>query len=68
MYHPVRLVRESTKPMPNGSPLTIGELLKNKVQEGVRAIVLLWDDKTSHDKFHVLQKVAVVPTPSECAL
>ncbi|KAK8459828.1 hypothetical protein SEVIR_2G220800v4 [Setaria viridis] len=51
LYHPVRLVRESTKPVPNGNPLTIGELLKRKVQEGVRVIVLLWDDKTSHDKF-----------------
>ncbi|KAG2640874.1 hypothetical protein PVAP13_2KG125248 [Panicum virgatum] len=51
LYHPVRLVRESSKPVPNGNPLTIGELLKRKVQEGVRVIVLLWDDKTSHDKF-----------------
>ncbi|CAL5079578.1 unnamed protein product [Urochloa decumbens] len=51
LYHPVRLVRETTKPVPNGTPLTIGELLKRKVQEGVRVIVLLWDDKTSHDKF-----------------
>uniref|UniRef100_A0A0D9WXI9 Phospholipase D n=1 Tax=Leersia perrieri TaxID=77586 RepID=A0A0D9WXI9_9ORYZ len=51
LYHPVKLVRESTKSVPNGSPLTIGELLKSKVQEGVRVIVLLWDDKTSHDKF-----------------
>ncbi|OEL16526.1 Phospholipase D delta [Dichanthelium oligosanthes] len=51
LYHPVKLVRESTKPVPNGNPLTIGELLKRKVQEGVRVIVLLWDDKTSHDKF-----------------
>ncbi|KAF8690625.1 hypothetical protein HU200_040996 [Digitaria exilis] len=51
LYHPVKLVRESTKHVPNGNPLTIGELLKRKVQEGVRVIVLLWDDKTSHDKF-----------------
>ncbi|KAL5198262.1 hypothetical protein ABZP36_001774 [Zizania latifolia] len=51
LYHPVKLVRESTKPVSSGSPLTIGELLKSKVQEGVRVIVLLWDDKTSHDKF-----------------
>ncbi|CAD6220409.1 unnamed protein product [Miscanthus lutarioriparius] len=51
LYHPVKLVRESTKPVPNGNPVTIGEILKRKVQEGVRVIVLLWDDKTSHDKF-----------------
>ncbi|KAL6639645.1 hypothetical protein ACP70R_023375 [Stipagrostis hirtigluma subsp. patula] len=51
LYHPVKIVRESTKPVPRGNPQTIGELLKNKVQEGVRVIVLLWDDKTSHDRF-----------------
>ncbi|KAK3126786.1 hypothetical protein QOZ80_7AG0562520 [Eleusine coracana subsp. coracana] len=51
LYHPTRLVRESTKHLTNGTPRTIGELLKSKVHEGVRVIVLLWDDKTSHDKF-----------------
>ena len=60
LYHPVRLVRESSKPVPNGNPLTIGELLKRKVQEGVRVIVLLWDDKTSHDKF-LLKTVGFFP-------
>ena len=51
IYHPVKLVREPTKPMPGGTPPTLGELLKGKVHEGVRVVVLLWDDKTSHDKF-----------------
>ncbi|XP_071682359.1 phospholipase D delta isoform X2 [Lolium perenne] len=51
LYHPIKLLRESTKPLPNGVPQTVGEVLKSKVQEGVRVIVLLWDDKTSHDKF-----------------
>jgi phospholipase D1/2 len=51
IYHPVKLVREPTKPLPGGTPATLGELLKMKVREGVRVVVLLWDDKTSHDKF-----------------
>jgi hypothetical protein len=51
LFHPTKLVRESSKHLPNGTPLTIRELLKSKVHEGVRVIVLLWDDKTSHDKF-----------------
>ncbi|CAL4920042.1 unnamed protein product [Urochloa decumbens] len=51
IYHPVKLVRESTKALPGGTPATLGELLKKKVREGVRVVVLLWDDKTSHDKF-----------------
>jgi len=51
IYHPVKLVREATKALPGGTPPTLGELLKGKVQEGVRVVVLLWDDKTSHDKF-----------------
>nr|CAB3492516.1 unnamed protein product [Digitaria exilis] len=51
IYHPVKLVREPTKPLPGGTPSTLGELLKGKIREGVRVVVLLWDDKTSHDKF-----------------
>ncbi|RLN17351.1 phospholipase D delta-like [Panicum miliaceum] len=54
IYHPVELVREPAKPMPGGTPPTLGELLKGKVQEGVRVVVLLWDDKTSHDKDGVM--------------
>lgn len=51
IYHPVKLVREPTKPLPSGTPSTLGELLKGKVHEGVRVVILIWDDKTSHDKF-----------------
>jgi phospholipase D1/2 len=28
--------------------LTLGELLKRKSAEGVRVLMLVWDDKTSH--------------------
>lgn len=51
VYHRVKLVREPTKQLPAGGELSFGELLKYKSQEGVRVIMLLWDDKTSHDKF-----------------
>ncbi|RWR90170.1 C2 calcium-dependent membrane targeting [Cinnamomum micranthum f. kanehirae] len=52
VFHPVKLVREPTKPLPNGGELTLGELLKYKSQEGIRVVMLIWDDKTSHDKYY----------------
>ncbi|XP_057761566.1 phospholipase D delta [Arachis stenosperma] len=51
VYHKIKLVREPTKPLPRGGDLTLGELLKYKSQEGVRVLLMVWDDKTSHDKF-----------------
>lgn len=53
VYHKVRLVREPTKPLPSGGNLNLGELLKYKSQEGVRVLLLVWDDKTSHSKFFI---------------
>ncbi|KAJ1419990.1 Phospholipase D/Transphosphatidylase [Sesbania bispinosa] len=35
VYHPVKLIREPTKPLPSGGDLSLGELLKYKSQEGV---------------------------------
>ncbi|XP_076939161.1 phospholipase D beta 1-like [Bidens hawaiensis] len=43
IWHKVRLVRE-TEDSPS---CTLGELLKNKSQEGVRVLLLVWDDPTS---------------------
>ncbi|KAK4583820.1 hypothetical protein RGQ29_021800 [Quercus rubra] len=51
VYHKVRLVRELTRP--RGRDLTLGEMLKYKSEEGVRVLLLIWDDKTSHDKFGI---------------
>ncbi|WOL13176.1 phospholipase D delta-like [Canna indica] len=51
IYHKVKLVREPTRPLPTAGELTLGELLKYKSQEGVRVCMLVWDDKTSHDRF-----------------
>ncbi|KAI4336729.1 hypothetical protein L6164_015220 [Bauhinia variegata] len=53
IYHKVRLVREPTRPLPNGGNLNLGDLLKYKSQEGVRVLLLVWDDKTSHSKFFI---------------
>ncbi|KAL1542861.1 phospholipase D [Salvia divinorum] len=53
IYHKVRLVREASRPLPCGGELTLGELLKYKSQEGVRVLLLVWDDKTSHSKFFI---------------
>ncbi|KAG6522403.1 hypothetical protein ZIOFF_019543 [Zingiber officinale] len=50
LYHKVKLVREPTRPLPEAGNLTLGDLLKYKSQEGVRVCLLIWDDKTSHDR------------------
>ncbi|KAL2939721.1 Phospholipase D beta 1 [Bienertia sinuspersici] len=52
VFHKVKLVREPTKPLPRGGDLTLGDLLKYKSEEGVRVLLLVWDDKTSHNKFY----------------
>lgn len=53
IYHKIKLVREPTRPLPRGGDLTLGELLKYKSEEGVRVLLLVWDDKTSHDKYFI---------------
>lgn len=53
IYHKVKLVREPSKPLPKGGDLTLGDLLKYKSEEGVRVLLLVWDDKTSHSKFFI---------------
>lgn len=52
VYHKVRLVREANY----ASNCTLGDLLRAKSQEGVRVLLLVWDDPTSR-KFWVLQTV-----------
>ncbi|KAI6678756.1 hypothetical protein NL676_039552 [Syzygium grande] len=64
IYHPVRLVREPSRELPNGGELSLGELLKHKSEEGVRVVVLIWNDKTSHDKF-LLKTDGVTQTHDE---
>lgn len=43
VWHQVRLVRDEK----SVSEYTLGELLKSKSQEGVRVLLLVWDDPTS---------------------
>ncbi|EEE60272.1 hypothetical protein OsJ_13309 [Oryza sativa Japonica Group] len=64
IYHPVKLVREPTRALPGETPSTLGELLKKRAREGVRIVILLWDDKTSHDKF-LLKTDGVMHTHDE---
>ncbi|XP_057980447.1 phospholipase D gamma 1-like [Malania oleifera] len=45
VWHKVRLVRDSSY----ASDYTLGELLKSKSQEGVRVLLLVWDDPTSRN-------------------
>ncbi|WOL10541.1 hypothetical protein Cni_G19299 [Canna indica] len=51
IYHRVKLVREPTREVPHASLLTLRELLKYKSEEGVPVCMLVWDNKTSHNKF-----------------
>ncbi|KAK7292571.1 hypothetical protein RJT34_15422 [Clitoria ternatea] len=43
VWHKVRLVRNAA----HVSQLTLGDLLRSKSQEGVRVLLLVWDDPTS---------------------
>lgn len=43
VHHLVQLVRDG----PNGQKSVLGEVLKTKSQEGVRVLLLIWDDPTS---------------------
>ncbi|CAN8284677.1 unnamed protein product [Cochlearia groenlandica] len=44
VWHKVKLVRDKAGP---ASECTLGELLRSKSQEGVRVLLLIWDDPTS---------------------
>lgn len=45
VFHTVCLVRDAGY----GSDCTLGDLLKTKSQEGVRVLLLVWDDPTSRN-------------------
>ncbi|XP_020099255.1 phospholipase D alpha 1-like [Ananas comosus] len=46
VYTNITLVRDPQRPKPGGNA-TLGELLKKKAAEGVRVLMLVWDDRTS---------------------
>ncbi|KAF8090021.1 hypothetical protein N665_0490s0017 [Sinapis alba] len=61
VYTEITLVRDSRRPKPGGD-MTLGELLKKKASEGVRVLLLVWDDRTSVD---VLKKDGLMATHDE---
>ncbi|KAG8636324.1 phospholipase D alpha 1 isoform X2 [Manihot esculenta] len=46
VYTEITLVRDPQRPKPGGD-IKLGELLKKKADEGVKVLVLIWDDRTS---------------------
>lgn len=46
VYAKITLIRDPNRRKPGGE-LTLGELLKKKANEGVRVLMLVWDDRTS---------------------
>ncbi|GAB2300332.1 Phospholipase D, variant 2 [Dionaea muscipula] len=46
VYTEIKLIRDPKRPKPGGD-ITLGELLKKKADQGVRVLMLVWDDRTS---------------------
>ncbi|KAF3625495.1 Phospholipase D alpha 1 [Capsicum annuum] len=46
VYTEITLLRDSRREKPGGDE-TLGELLKKKAEEGVKVLMLVWDDRTS---------------------
>lgn len=61
VYTEFTLIRDSRRPKPGGD-ITLGELLKKKASEGVRVLMLVWDDRTSVD---LLKKDGLMATHDE---
>ncbi|KAJ6932420.1 hypothetical protein NC651_007996 [Populus alba x Populus x berolinensis] len=61
VYTEISLVRDSRRPKPGGD-ITLGELLKKRASEGVRVLILIWDDRTSVD---LLKKDGLMATHDE---
>lgn len=61
VYTKITLVRDLRRQKPGGE-LTLGELLKKKASEGVRVLMLVWDDRTS---VKLLKKDGVMGTHDE---
>ncbi|KAL7139964.1 hypothetical protein ABFS83_09G088400 [Erythranthe nasuta] len=61
VYTEVTLIRDSRREKPGGD-ITLGELLKKKASEGVRVLMLVWDDRTSVD---LLKKDGLMATHDE---
>lgn len=66
IYAPITLIRDSNREERLGGEynpsLTLGELLKKKASEGVRVLMLVWDDRTS---VKLLKRDGVMATHDE---
>eukprot|EP00249_Psilotum_nudum_P030410 c43009_g1_i1 orf=809-3268(+) len=47
VYAKITLIRDADRMIPGAEGVTLGELLKRKAEEGVRVLLLVWDDRTS---------------------
>ncbi|KAM1155224.1 hypothetical protein ACFX15_025555 [Malus domestica] len=61
VYTKITLVRDPNSQIPGGD-LTLGELLKKKADEGVKVLMLVWDDRTS---VKLLKRDGVMATHDE---
>ncbi|KAL7189736.1 hypothetical protein ACSBR1_039390 [Camellia fascicularis] len=61
VFTDITLVRDTRRPKPGGD-ITLGELLKKKANEGVRVLMLVWDDRTS---VKLLKKDGLMATHDE---
>ncbi|KAG8075361.1 hypothetical protein GUJ93_ZPchr0006g42088 [Zizania palustris] len=53
VYTDITLIRDGARQRPGGDA-TLGELLKRKAKEGVRVLMMVWDDVTSMQPLHKL--------------
>lgn len=61
VYTEIKLCRDPNRQVPGWQDLTLGELLKQKANEGVRVNVMVWDDRSSF----WLRQVGVMTTHDE---
>ncbi|XP_028799208.1 phospholipase D beta 1 [Neltuma alba] len=64
VYYNVRLVRDAS----DAKPCTLGDLLKIKSQEGVRVLLLVWDDPTSRSMIGGYKTTGLMNTHDEDTL
>lgn len=62
VYTKITLVRDTRRPKIVDGDLTLGELLKKKAKEGVKVLMLVWDDRTS---VKLLKKDGLMATHDE---
>ncbi|XP_047339637.1 phospholipase D alpha 1-like [Impatiens glandulifera] len=61
VYTEITLIRDPRRPK-EGGDMTLGELLKMKADQGVRVLMLVWDDRTS---VKILKKDGLMATHDE---